>query len=126
MRDTAPWRGSLNPFEVNQMFVIEVPGDCEISLSAMPINPTEHPITIVNGTNWIGFPLSESMSLSNAFSDFAVNGDRILAPNGGFANYNGSNWEGGLTDLVPGKGYKYKVTTTDARQPFVFPISQSK
>lgn len=120
------WRGSLNPFEVNQMFVIEVPGDCEISLSAMPIDPAEHQITIMKGINWIGFPFSESMNLSDAFNDdFAVNGDKILAPNGSFANYNGINWEGGLTALQPGQGYKFESTTTDERT-FVFPIPQSK
>ena len=119
------WRGSLNPFEVNQMYVIEVPETCEINLSAMPVNPTEHPITIVNGTNWIGFPFSESMNLSNAFSDFAVNGDKIWAPNGSFANFNGNNWEGGFSALQPGQGYKYEVTTTGVRT-FEFPVSQGK
>ena len=120
--DGDSWRGSLNPFEINQMYVIEVPGNCEISLSAMPVNPARS-ITIVNGTNWIGFPFSANMSLSNAFSGFAENGDKILAPNGSFATYNGDNWEGGLTELRPGQGYKYEVTTAGVRI-LVFPSSK--
>ena len=120
--DGDSWRGSLNPFDVSQMFVIEVTSACEISLEAMPVN-SARPITIVNGTNWIGFPFSESMSLSNAFSGFAENGDKILAPNGSFATYNGDNWEGELTELLPGQGYKYEVTTTGVRN-LVFPSSK--
>ena len=120
--DGSTWRGTLNPFDVSQMFVIEVTGACEISLEAMPVNPAR-PITIVNGTNWIGFPFSESMSLSNAFSNFAENGDKILAPNGTFAIYNGSNWVGELETLQHGQGYKYEVTTTGERR-LVFPSSK--
>ena len=118
--DGSTWRGTLNPFDVSQMFVIEVTGACEISLEAMPV---ARPITIVNGTNWIGFPFSGSMSLSNAFSGFAENGDKILAPNGSFATYNGDNWEGELTELLRGQGYKYEVTTTGERN-LVFPSSK--
>ncbi len=120
--DGSTWRGTLNPFDVSQMFVIEVIGACEISLEAMPVNPAR-PITIVNGTNWIGFPFSGSMSLSNAFSGFAENGDKILAPDGSFATYNDGNWEGGLTELLHGQGYKYEVTTTGERI-LVFPSSK--
>ena len=118
------WRGSLNPFDVSQMYVIELPSACEISLEAMPINPAEHPITLVNGPNWIGFPLLESMTLTNAFTGFAVNGDKVTSLSNGFANYRGS-WRGGLTTLQPGQGYKYEVTTTGQRT-FTFPTSAKK
>ena len=117
------WRGSLNPFEVNEMYMIETPSSCEISLNAMPIDPAAHPITIENGSNWIGFPLVESITLNNAFSGFAMNGDKVTAQNDGFANFNGVNWRGGLTNLQPGQGYKYEVTTIGERT-FVFPIPQ--
>ena len=118
------WRGSLNPFDVSQMYVIELPSACEISLEAMPIDPAEHPITLVNGPNWIGFPLLESMTLTNAFTGFAVNGDKVTSLSNGFANYRGS-WRGGLTTLQPGQGYKYEVTTTGQRT-FVFPTGAKK
>jgi hypothetical protein len=106
------------------MFIVEVPAACEISLEAMPIDPTAHPITIENGSNWIGFPLLESMTLTNAFSGFAMNGDKVSAQYDGFANYRGT-WRGGLTTLQPGQGYKYEVTTTGQRM-FTFPTSAKK
>ena len=113
------WRGSLNSIDVIQMYVVVVPSACELSLEAMPIDPVAHPITIVNGINWIGFPFSASMSLTEAFNGFAVNGDKVMSLTDGSANYQGS-WSGGLSTLQPGQGYKFGSTTT-APRTFVFP-----
>ena len=118
------WRGTLNSIDVSQMYVIEVPATCAISLEAMPIDPAAHPITIVNGTNWIGFPLSADMTLTNAFNGFAVNGDKVSSLNNGSANYQGS-WSGGLMTLQPGQGYKLEVTTT-APRTLIFPTGAKK
>ena len=119
------WRGTLNPFDVGQMYVVEVPSTCVITLEAMPINPAEHPITLVNGINWIGFPLSANMSLTNAFTGFAVNGDKVMSLTDDSANYNQGSWSGSLSNLQPGQGYKYKVTTTGQRT-LVFPMGTTK
>ena len=98
------WRGNLN-FDVAMMYKIYVGSACEITLEGMPINPSEHPITIHNGPNWIGFPLSGSMTLDNAFAGFAVNGD-VIKYKGGSANYQGGRWRGAF-NLQPGQGYIY-------------------
>ena len=119
------WRGTLNPFDVGQMYVVEVPSTCVITLEAMPIDPTAHPITIENGINWIGFPLSANMSLTNAFTGFAVNGDKVMSLTGDSTNYNQGSWSGSLSNLQPGQGYKYKVTTTGQRT-LVFPMGTTK
>ena len=86
----------------------------------MPMDPAAHPITIVNGPNWIGFPLASSMSVADAFDGFALSGDKITSLSAGFSNYNGRAWRGGLTTLVPSQGYKYEVSTSGER-PLVFP-----
>ena len=118
------WRGSLNSIDVSQMYVVEVPTACMFSLEALPINPAAHPITIVNGINWIGFPFSASMSVTDAFDEFAENGDKVSSLNNGSANYQGS-WSGGLSSLQPGQGYKLEVTTTVPRT-FTFPTGAKK
>ena len=108
------WRGQLTTLDVTQMYRIWVSTDCEITLEGTPLNPAEHPITISNGVNWIGFPFSESMSLSDAFAD-AVSGDVVKSKVNGIAIYNGTTWRGTLNTLVPGQGYIYKSTTTEDR-----------
>lgn len=115
------WRGQLRSLDVSQMYMIQVPESCEISLEGMPINPTEHPIFIDPGENWIGFPGSEEMPVSDAFSEFTVINDDMIISQTGFAVYVGT-WRGTLTTLEPGKGYIYKSKVTDERI-FTFPTS---
>ena len=114
------WVGSL-AWDVAKMYMIKVVGPCEITIEGLPINPTEHPVSILNGVNWIGFPLNANMSLSNAFADFAANGDRIKSQTNN-ALYNGIRWQGQLNTLVPGSGYIY-ISNSEEGRTFIFPIS---
>ena len=113
------WRGTMYSIDVAQMYLIKVGADCEISLEGMPINPAEHSITIAPGDNWIGFPYSEDMSVSDAFMGFAQMGDVIISQTVS-AVYDGSQWRGSLTDLKPGQGYIYRSAETSERT-FTFP-----
>ena len=101
------WRGSLNTLDVTQMYMIKTSADCAITLAGFRINPEEYPITINHGVNWIGFPLNESISITDAFDGFAVNGDVIKSKNLS-SSYNGTRWRGNLNTLEFGKGYMYK------------------
>ena len=109
------WRGSLSTLDVKQMYKITVGTACEIALEDLPINPAENPVTIHNGSNWIGFPLGTSMTLTDAFVGFAVNGDMVVSQSNGSATYTGGRWRGSLTTLEPGKGYNYKSASSATR-----------
>ena len=114
------WIGGLNTIDLTQMYMVKVATAGEIILEGMPINPAEHPITIHNGANWIAFPFSENMTVSNAFVGFAVAGDVVKSKNDGIATYNGTNWRGTLNTLEPGQGYIYKSNVQGDRT-FTFP-----
>ena len=116
------WTGQLRALDVTQMYKISVSTACEITLTGLPINPAEHPVTINNGTNWIGYPLGESMTVANAFAGFSVSGDVVKSASNGQAAWNGRLWTGSLRNLVPGKGYIYKSNATGNRT-FTFPTS---
>ena len=109
------WRGQLTSLDVTQMYMIKTSTDCQIRLTGNLINPAEHPVTILNGTNWIGFPLIESMSIADAFAGFATNGDMVKSMNNGFATYNGTIWRGALGTFAPGQGYLYNSKSTVAK-----------
>ena len=113
------WKGSLNSLDVTQMYMIYLSANCEITLTGMPINPAEHPVTVSNGSNWIAFPLNESMTVSNAFAGFAVNGDKVKSRNNN-TQYLGGSWRGQLTTLVPVQGYMY-ISNTQETRTFTFP-----
>ena len=117
------WRGNLNEFDVAQMYQIMVSSDCEITLEGMPVNPAELSITISNGPNWIGFPFSESMSVTETFAEFeAVIGDMIKSKDA-YTTYNGTRWRGSLTTLEPGQGYIYNSTAAETKT-FTFPTGE--
>jgi len=114
------WRGALTTLDVSQMYMISVGADCEITLTGIPINPAEHPVTISHGVNWIAFPFNQSMTLSEAFAGFAVSGDKVKSQTT-TGNYNGSLWRPSFS-LVPGKGYMY-ISNTPGTRTFIFPAS---
>ena len=114
------WRGQLNTLDVTQMYKIKTVADCEIVLNGNALNPAEHPITIHNGANWIGFPLNGNISLNTAFAGFAVSGDMVRSKDGS-ATYT-NQWRGTLNTLEPGKGYIYK-SNVEGDRTFSFPGS---
>ena len=114
------WNGTLD-WDITRMYKIEVSSECEITLEGTPINPVEHPITIVSGTNWIGYPLAESMTVTEAMANFeAVTGDVIKSKTGS-TRYNRGAWRpNGLTEFEPGQGYIYNSSSTDEKT-LIFP-----
>ena len=116
------WVGTLRTMDVSQMYMIIVANACEITLEGLPLDPIEHPVTINNGPNWIGFPLGETMTITNAFAGFAYPGDIVKSDGGGQATWNGRMWTGQLKNLESGKGYIYESAAAGSRT-FTFPTS---
>ncbi len=113
-------------WDVANRFVIVLDEDIEISLEGMPIDPAEHPITIVgNGvSNWIGFPFSQSMTITEAFATLPPqNNDNVKDPSGNSV-YNRGRWQGTtFTTLVPGHGYIFVSAPNSTDRVFTFPSS---
>ncbi len=107
------WRGTLQAIDIKQMYKIRTTAPCEITTIGFPINPAEQTNTIHHGYNWIAYPLSESLTLSQAIpSSFPANGDLIKNKDRS-ASYNGTNWRGTLKALEPGQGYTYWSNTSE-------------
>ena len=121
------WRSTNNfVWDVAKMYRIEVPADCEITLTGTPINPAEHPITILAGeATWIGFPFSESKDPADVIpAGFAVNGDQIKGKDGNF-RYTGTQWRAtGINSLESEKGYMYiPASTVTEDRILIYPIN---
>ena len=101
------WRGTLQAIDTKQMYKIKTTASCEITTIGFPINPTEQQITIHHGYNWIGYPLSESLTISQAIPNFLPENGDMIKNKTRSATYNGSIWRGSLGTLEPGKGYIY-------------------
>ena len=109
------WSGRLTALDLSNMYKISVTADCEITLEGIPVDPTEHPATIEPGANWIAFPLSESMSPTNAFDGFAIAGDKIQSQSNNASYTNQGRWSGRLTLMEPGHGYIYQSAASATR-----------
>ena len=110
------WRGTFE-LDVAQMYKINVPADCTITLEGAPVDPSEHSVTIeANGHTYIGYPLNQSMTVADAFAGFTpVAGDMVKSQTGN-ARYTGTTWRyQGLRVLEPGKGYIFSSATSGTR-----------
>ena len=115
------WIGSID-WDLTSSFRIEVPaeGEFEVSLVGMRLNGVDA-ITIVPGENWIAFPFATSMTLSEAFYEFATNGD-VVTNQQGSSTYNSvrQRWIGSVSNLESGRGYLYNSKATETKT-FTFP-----
>ena len=113
------WRGRLSSIDITKMYKIQTSAACEMTLTGTIVDPKDYTITINRGNNWIGFPLSESISLDAAFGTFPALGDMIKYKTGSSATYTGSMWRGGLQELEPGQGYIYQ-SASEVNRTFTF------
>ena len=105
------WSGELASISNEEMVKIATMEACEATMVGQVAFPSNHPITINRGWNWIGFPCSERVSVSEALSGFTPqNGDVIKSINSYTTYYSDANynmWYGTLNILEPGQGYMY-------------------
>lgn len=106
------WFGTLNSLVNEQMYMVHANSNCNATMTGTIASVAQHPITISNGWNWIGFPSMQSMSVTNAMAGFIPEAnDQIKSKNNGFTTYvvygSGAMWFGTLNTLEPGQGYMY-------------------
>ena len=119
------WRPADMPFDIRNMFKIQVSADCEITLTGVPVEPSAYEITIVYGNNEIGFLPNESMSVGEAFSGLnPVAGDMVKSKTGS-TTYSGTRWRGALETLEPGQGYIYQSKAAGEKK-FTYGTSTKK
>ena len=109
------WIPESLPFDIREMYKIQVSEACEITLTGVRVNSSEEVITINPGNNWIGVPSGSSMTLTEAFTGLnPMNGDVVKSQTGSSV-YNDGNWVGTVGTLEPGQGYLYYSKATDVK-----------
>ena len=102
------WDGSLESFDLSQMYEINVNEEIDLTLNGVVADPANHEITIHNGWNWIGYPVQQSMSLADALSNFTPTDGDLIKSKVTFSTFENGTWTGGINTLEPGYGYMYK------------------
>ena len=115
------WTGEINGFTPAKMYKLQIAEGVSVSITGTMVDPALYPITLNPGDNWIGYPVSQSMSLTEAFADAnPVNGDKVAGYDS-YAQYYNGVWYGELTVLQPGRGYIYTSNATTSKT-FIFPF----
>ena len=108
---------ALTTLSTAEMYMIRTTAQSEVELTGSFVDYQNRDITLREGWNWIGYPVSQEMSLSDAIPAGALkDGDQIKSQFDGYATYynrtlsNGTplvGWSGQLTQLKPGYGYMF-------------------
>ncbi|MBQ6304997.1 MAG: fibronectin type III domain-containing protein [Bacteroidales bacterium] len=116
------WIPESLPFDIQEMYKIQVSEACEITLTGILVNPSEKVLTINPGNNWIGFPSSTSMTVTEAFAGLNPENGDVVKSQTGSSVYNNGIWIGTVGTLEPGQGYLYHSEATSAKT-FTFPTN---
>ncbi|NQU87394.1 MAG: hypothetical protein HQ541_16700 [Mariniphaga sp.] len=99
----------FSELEPDRMYIMKLCNSQEWCIQGQPV-PVDQ-ITLNPGYTWIGYTPQATLPINTALniSPTPAIDDRL----GGqyqFAAYTGTQWIGGLSELVPGEGYKIKLT----------------
>ncbi len=110
------WYGTLTEITNEQSYRIRTNTECDAALIGTLANPEDHPITISNGWNWVGFPSSQNVSLSVALSGFSPEVNDQVKGRHYYATYIGNDlWYGTLNTLESGQGYMYLSNSNETK-----------
>lgn len=122
--DFTGWFGSITAaggLKNETMYQLKLAQEDSLVYSGIPLNPSETPITIRLGWNWIGYIPNFTMPVKEALANLRPNADDLIKGQRGFAIYDeGLGWIGSLKSMRPGAGYKY-YSHSIANQSFLYP-----
>ncbi len=120
------WYGLMESASTEEMYMIMMSEEAQMSLNGNLVDPAEHPITLQNNWTWFGYILNEDMSLEDGLANFTPNSGDYVKSQLGFNTYYNGSWYG-ETELSfeVGKGYMYR-NTSGAAKTLVYPSNNSK
>ena len=115
------WSGSLTTLENESMYMFQLSSPYTLTLNGMMANPSQHPITLNIGWNWIAYLSSQEMALANALRSIRPSNGDIIKGQDGFSQYSATQniWYGSLNLLAPSNGYMY--LNNGVQQTLVYP-----
>lgn len=100
--------GTLTELSASESYKVETTAaTTRLRLSDIAWNPAT-PIALNSGWNWLGYPVSQTMSVDEAFATTNAETLDVVVGQNGFAQFNGENWIGTLETMCPGMGYMYQ------------------
>lgn len=98
--------GNLKTLQPDEAYKVQMSADSIHVMSGYEFNPATN-IDLKSGWNWLGYPVNQTMSLSEAFANMQPDNEDYIVGQDGFAQYADGAWTGTLLTLNPGMGYLY-------------------
>lgn len=73
-------------------------------------------ITLKTGWNWIGYPLSQTQTITNALKNFTPQAGDFIVGQDASTEFDGTEWSDPDFVLTPGQGYLYKSVSEEAQE----------
>ena len=111
------WFGQLTSDDFNNesSYMIQTSTSCEVTMTGMYANPSDHPIQLYPNWTWIGYPCGIQQSAASAFADFTPTHNDLLKGQYAFSTYYDNYGWFPEFSLTPGQGYMYQSLASDNR-----------
>lgn len=122
--DEGTWYGKKKIFMLDNksMYKIKMAKDKELNVIGKYGSKADRTITVTPGWNWIAYNSAQATSVADALAGMNPQDGDMIKGQSGFAIYDGYEWAGSLTMLVPGQGYMLKSESSETRT-FNYPAS---
>ncbi len=101
------WSGTLFGIKAAAGYKVKMNTTADVVLRGR-LYDAQTSVALVEGWNWLGFPLYNATSLEVALANYVpTEGDAIIGLEA-FATYEDGQWKGTLTSLSPGRAYMLK------------------
>ncbi|MCH8494958.1 MAG: T9SS type A sorting domain-containing protein, partial [Balneolales bacterium] len=113
------WAGTLTGIDITSGYMLNMTYPNLIETYGAPVNPSEHPIKIEAGWNFIGYTPDKNYTVNYGLSDRSFRDGDFIKGQNSFAFYSEAiGWVGSLTFLKPTEAYMLRVAEAG---DFVYP-----
>ena len=107
MKRSNGWLGSLAALDNAKGYKVNVTAPSEAQMQGYVADPADHPITIKQNWNWIGYPVSIQQTVATALAGFTPTSGDILKRQSGFVTFRNGQWMPSGFVMTPGQMYLY-------------------
>ena len=105
------WMGDLDELLPTQMYKVQMAETDEVQLSGKLFNAGFRSIPLHMGWNWIGYPVANVMSPTEALAKMDAEEGEVIIGQDGMSTFSDGHWTGTLEELHPGQGYMFLSLT---------------
>lgn len=101
--------GNLTELIPTEAYKVKMSEAAKLAVSGDAFNATKGVISLSKGWNWIGYPMDQIMTPTEALTNLSASEGDMLVGLSGSADYIDGEWIGDLEVMTPGLGYMLKT-----------------